>query len=986
MVNRISSPPRFRLAVLRACFALALTLGVLIANTRAQGSAEGMTPPALTPGTPAGSYALSGFESVNLFNGNLNFYLPLLGVGGRGKAQVPMMLNIQQRWRVIGSPVCSPCGPVYVPTYNWWTGYKPGYGPGVMEGRASESGEQQDHSGAVWPQTTLTRFTFTAADGTEYELRDALSDGAPQPVDAGGFTPVFFNRGATFITADGASATFVSCLPDGTLVPITDGDSVAAPIYPSGLLMLRDGTRYRIDGGLVSWMQDRNGNRITFNYDHLDQWGNPDGRVTRIVDSLNREITVAYDVNAGFPYGVCDEITFPGFGGIPRKLRISKDLLSTALRAGFAIRTSHDLFPGLSGSSSTPFDVTVTTAVWLPDGRSYKFYYNDYGELSRVVLPTGGAIEYDWGPGINNSDIGGVAGLEIYRRVLERRIYPDGGSGVAFESKQTYSVPETWTGAGPPTTVGYVDSKQYDSGLNLLAASRHYFFGVASNFSNPVGGVGIDYSPWDTGKEYKTEALDSDGVTVLQRVEHTFDQQPPVWWAVWGNPWVFPPSNNPRLTQSVTTWVQTNQVAKQRFFYDIYNNRTAVEEFDYGVASSPANPTRRTETDYVTISEVNDIDYTGANIGSNMNLPYLRSLPQEQRVYSVSAGGGQTLAAKTHFYYDQFALAQRPGIVGLNPVATAARGNLTSTSRWLDTSGAWITTTLKYDVAGSVVESTDGRGNTSLVSYASSFDTYAFPTSMSTPVPDPTGQSGSSSRLVSQYNFDFSSGLLKTITDPNLQITTASYNDALDRLTGVTMPPGGGQVTYVYGDTPGNLFFRTLRTQDATTTLESTQYFDNLGRITRSSKSEGATSIFVDTQYDALGRISQVSNPYRLGDALQWTVTQYDALGRAVRVTLPGGAQVTTTYLGNNATSADPAGKTKATTTDALGRLIQVIEDPGSAPHLNYQTSYMYDALDNLRKVTQGSQARYFIYDSLKRLIRAKESGAGRQPQPAALD
>src|SRR5205807_3611014 len=35
-------------------------------------------------------------------------------------------------------------------------------------------------------------------------------------------------------------------------------------------------------------------------------------------------------------------------------------------------------------------------------------------------------------------------------------------------------------------------------------------------------------------------------------------------------------------------------------------------------------------------------------------------------------------------------------------------------------------------------------------------------------------------------------------------------------------------------------------------------------------------------------------------------------------------------------------------------------------------TYYAYDALDNLRQVTQGTQQRFFMYDSLSRLIRAK--------------
>ena len=49
--------------------------------------------------------------------------------------------------------------------------------------------------------------------------------------------------------------------------------------------------------------------------------------------------------------------------------------------------------------------------------------------------------------------------------------------------------------------------------------------------------------------------------------------------------------------------------------------------------------------------------------------------------------------------------------------------------------------------------------------------------------------------------------------------------------------------------------------------------------------------------------------------------------------------------------------------------MIEVYEDPTA---LNYQTTYLYDVLDNLVKVTQGSQQRFFMYDSLKRLIRAR--------------
>src|SRR5215212_2671192 len=60
---------------------LALVCGHALAQTRAT---DGATPAGIAPGAPSGSYSLSGFDNVNLFNGRMNFQLPLLSVGGRG--------------------------------------------------------------------------------------------------------------------------------------------------------------------------------------------------------------------------------------------------------------------------------------------------------------------------------------------------------------------------------------------------------------------------------------------------------------------------------------------------------------------------------------------------------------------------------------------------------------------------------------------------------------------------------------------------------------------------------------------------------------------------------------------------------------------------------------------------------------------------------------------------------------------------------------
>ncbi|MFY9554085.1 MAG: hypothetical protein WAV47_05120, partial [Blastocatellia bacterium] len=137
----------------------------------------GSTPLGLSPGAPAGSYALSGFENVNLFNGNLNFRLPIVQIGGRGSAGYAMMLKIEQKWRVESATFLPPPMPggeqppettVHIPVGSWWAGLEPGYGPGVLQGRHSGAGSR---TCAGWPATqrffsqTLTRLTFTGPDG-----------------------------------------------------------------------------------------------------------------------------------------------------------------------------------------------------------------------------------------------------------------------------------------------------------------------------------------------------------------------------------------------------------------------------------------------------------------------------------------------------------------------------------------------------------------------------------------------------------------------------------------------------------------------------------------------------------------------------------------------------------------------------------------------------------------------------------------------------
>jgi hypothetical protein len=307
---------------------------------------------------------------------------------------------------------------------------KPGYGPGLLLGRAVAT----NISGAGTPcapypsysYLSLTRLTFVLPDGTEYEFRDQATGGQQKTssCSANGY-----NRGTVFVTADGTAATFVS----DTAIYDTPGTYTT---YPSGYLSLRNGLRYRIDLGRVSWMRDRNGNKLSFLYGQ-------DG-VTTITDSLNRQINITC---ADFQTVFYDQITFKGFGGAARTIRVNYARLDSVLRTNrpgdsSSVQTYAALFPELTGSTTSNYDPYKVSSVTLPDGiQQFQFSYNKYGELARVILPTGGMLEYDFAGAsaeANDGVMGAGSSPGIIRRVVEKRVYKDANNE---ENKTAFNGP-----------------------------------------------------------------------------------------------------------------------------------------------------------------------------------------------------------------------------------------------------------------------------------------------------------------------------------------------------------------------------------------------------------------------------------------------------------------------------------------------------------------------------------------------------------------
>ncbi|HYR77922.1 MAG TPA: DUF2341 domain-containing protein [Pyrinomonadaceae bacterium] len=363
----------------------------------------------------------------------------------------------------------------------------------------------------------------------------------------------------------------------------------------------------------------------------------------------------------------------------------------------------------------------------------------------------------------------------------------------------------------------------------------------------------------------------------------------------------------------------------------------------------------------------------------------LLSLPTSARVKNASG----TVVAQSQNSYDEtssYPLLTYGSVGGWSDPGTNLRGLPTTTGVWLSATSSYLQTHAQYDQCGNVRSTWDANGHESQVEYSSTY-AYAYPTNATTAVPDSSGVHGSSTALTASATYNSNTGLMTSLTDANGQTTSYTY-DSINRPSTITRPSGGGSTSYAYGDTPSNLYVRRQTSIDSSRVVEVYQYYDKLGRAGRSFLNEGSTYSTTDTQYDSMGRVWRVSNPYSttsLSDSVNpsgnWTTTAYDYLGRVTSVTTPDSAVVTSAYSGSTSapvgtvlTVTDQAGKSRKSVTDGLGRLTTVYEDPAT---LNYSTSYSYDTLNDLTTVTQGSQTRTFAYDSLKRLTSAANPESG---------
>jgi RHS repeat-associated protein len=777
-------------------------------------------------------------------------------------------------------------------------------------------------------------------------------------------------------------------------------------------LYLPDGSYWNLaNGATPAQYFDRNGNRLL-----------SDGE-----DSLGRTFTSPL-ANTATDY----TYTVPGVGGVPLtytlRWRNLDQVLTEPLAPSQSLPNYSDdcvasgctapfLFVSDTGAS-TPVRVVggsdhlnqlVLYQIVLPHDPSdqspptYTFTYNVYLEIDKVVYPTGGYERFRHGL-VEPQQNGTFVYAEGNRGVTDRWVSAKGDG--SDEAHWQYA----WTDAQGQLRRGEITP----DGTRTERLS----------YGTTVGATYWSYADARAGRPAEERVYNAAG----QMVRRTLME-----WTNSGSNYTptgafnaGTATRNPRLTKEVEIILDTGGAALAK---TTVHNYDSTYEFTVGDVETSV-----TEYDYVTLDQstaqavplsVSSIS-SGAPLRTQETVNVLNdpTLPQATRdayrarnlvslpsVARVRQGGptGQVIS-ETRLTYDQYDAAHYPlityGVVkNWGDPQTGYRGNVTTTASWLNTTGAFIETHARYDQCGNTRYSWDANGNQSQVDYTDSFsdgiahNTYAYQTSSTTPAPDATGAQGSGSGLVTSTKYDFSTGLVRSDTDANNQTTTLDYSDPLNRLKTVTRPTGGGSTSYEYGDSINNLYVRTRVALDDLRSTDAYQYFDGLGRPSRSYAYDGSaadrTWVAVKTTYDDLDRTASVSNPQFRVDLEDFTpasvtTSEYDYLGRTKKVTTPDGAYVTTSYDADLTTSpggmrvtvTDQAGKTKSSVSDALGSLVKVTEAPGVADY-GYETTYKYDLLGNLTNVTQGKagqtqQTRAFVYDSLSRLKSAENPESGK--------
>jgi RHS repeat-associated protein len=860
-------------------------------------STSGQTNPNTDQGMkPYDSFHGGALDSISLTSGNLIVHAPLYSSAQRGKLQFAPFVLYNNKGFVLtetcpGKP--APC------TFIWrfkgagvsiFVAGDPQSAIGVKQQRV-DTGATDGNGNELW--TTI--YTATTIDGAMHQLAD--TGNGYRSIDGSG---ILWNS-STNIATD------------------------------------RSGMSY---GALKA--EDPNGNFVSYNVNAT--WTDTLGRTLPTPGNATAT-SVSNCPQLNLPYQVVTAAylwTLPG----PSSTGTSQ---FTLCYTTVAIHTAY--FGAACGNAQLKevcYSYSMLQSVVLPNGTAWTFEYdganpNDlttvgYGDLLRVGFPTGGSLSYTYTTDIPYQ---GQYQPDMVttqsRSVVSRTIDANDGTGphttsykwgnITANTATAYAIEKIVTDAlgddtvhvisglfgGPSLYETQTRTYQGSEGAGTLLKTVNTDYSYSSN---PFDNLGPNANPptainvmpsrvttiWPNGQTSKAET-DYDSGFIFRD-------------PTWGLP-VFPPPGNTTKTYSGTL-----------------GSATAHREYDYG-SGGAGNLLSETFTTYLWQNNGNYL--SGNLLDLPVSITHCSPLGSGESADAAGCSDSNfTLKRRSQTVsgYDDPARLFGASISTQHEAPRlGVRGNLTSVARWLNTSGCDPQTpgscptayTNWYDT-GEVYQSIDPLGHTTTHSYDPTY-AGAYPT-----------QTCNALNQCITGAYDTNSGLITSFTDANSQTDTYAY-DSSWRITSAIFP----------ADSSGNHPETDFNYPNATTVQRSKKqsvganppsstswivdyaYFDGVGRTTQTRLVDPAGDDFVDTSYDALGRVNTVSNPHRSTSSATDGVTtpSYDALGRVTQTTAQDGSISKTDYSNfPTVTVTDPAGKMRRIRSDALGRLVEV-DEPG---------------------------------------------------------
>ncbi len=867
-------------------------------------------------------------ENINLTNGNLNLQVPLLTLPGRNGLDLGVGLEYDSKlWQLHWE---------YNEFTSWWW-WDTETQMTLIGGGAWRLNVPVLN--ATWRKISPTPtqktfcymdFVVVLSDGSKHSFDNKANchklTGSNMNPSPSSNVAVADSKDASFARLDTSNeSNLVVYLKDGTRIHFSTS------LLPGG----NEGESFPYSK-VADKIVDSDGNMITIQ-------SQPGAPVSSITDTVGRVVSFTWNT------GRLSTITYSDSGGTPRTI--------TLAYSGFPINPSftNPLGNLVVGGGTWQMLDTIT----LPNGLTYDFDYNNFGELTKIKYPTAGYTSYTYAAYTHWYEMWLSDSTEAdFREVTSRRVCRESDSTCASEDVTTYT----------PTIDGGKTSNEYMDVLDPEGNLTKHKFSLSLST-----GANRNYSPRELQRwVYQGQS------TLLRTVQTDYE---PI------GPYGYP--ENWALPKTITTTVNDitpNLVTKTVYTYDTYmhlpdtvsriiDNPTEVLEYHFG-ASTVARKTVNTW-----LKTLNGQDYY-PNPSSGLTTIHIMDRKLSEQVYD-----GAALKAHTVFEYDSYTegltasgVVQHESSFG---TGYTTRGNLTAVTRYTNAAAGTgpVTTRNQYDDAGNLLKTTDPLSHNTTFSYSDSWsEGVCAPSGGSAKAYLTSATNHLSHSTTSTYNS--CSGTVATTTDPNTQLTTFTY-DVMGRLRQTNLPDTGQVLTdYTEPAMPLSMT-RTVKITAGMNAVAPTDV-DGLGRVTQSRlTSDPQGTIKTDTTYDALGRKKTVSNPYRSASDPTYGVTtfEYDALGRVTKVIPPDGSgtanNVSTTYSGNCTTVTDQAGKKRKSCTDALGRLIEVWEPDASGAFV-HQTVYTYDVLDNLLTVVQsGSRQRTFAYNSLSQLTSATNPESG---------